>query len=339
MRITQKLLQAYKLRIKRKRLLWRAIRSRRALTAVAVRTGKIARDDILLFATMRNEAQRIPHFLKHYRALGVRHFLIVANDCTDQTVDLLQGQPDVSLWITQNSYRDARFGMDWTNWLLTRYGAGHWCVTVDADELLVYPHSDTRPLNELTQWLSAKGAPSMGAIMLDLYPEGPLSEATVDDDPTRALPFFDSLGYIWEYQPRFENISIRGGPRRRSFFVKTPERAPHLHKIPLVAWKRGYVYVSSMHVALPRRLNHAFDARLELPTGVLLHSKFLDGAIARAAEEKARGEHFTHKEHYDGYYDQIARDPTLKTKKSRRFEGPSSLIQAGLMVSGDWHRD
>ena len=329
---------AYRLRLKRRYLLWRALRSRHALDARADRTPQIARGDILLFATMRNEAMRLPYFLHHYRALGVRHFLIVENDSSDETPELLRAQPDVSFWSTQHSYRESRFGMDWLNWLLLRYGHGHWCVTVDADELLVYPESDTRPLPELTGWLEARGAPAMAAMMLDLYPEGPLSGAhsAPGEDPSKALPLFDTQGYTWDYQPRFGNISIRGGPRKRVFFADHPDHAPHLHKVALVKWKRRYAYVSSTHVALPRKLNHGFDPRNGLPTGILLHSKFLDGALQRAREEKSRGQHFTHRERYDAYYDGISADPDLTCAHSQRYSGPDSLLEQGLMRAGDW---
>lgn len=331
----------YKLRLKRRRLLWRALRSRRQLTALTNRTRTIRPGAILCFAVMRNEALRLPYFLRHYRDLGVDHFLIVANDCSDDTVALLRDQGDVSLWQTRASYRASRFGMDWAMWLLMRYGAGHWCLTVDADELLVYPECETRPLPELTAWLEARGAEAMAALMLDMYPNGPLSSAhsAPGDDPTQALPLYDAEGYVWDYQPRFGNISIRGGPRRRVFFAQTPDHAPHLHKLPLIRWSRRFAYVSSTHVALPSRLNRGFDARLNLPTGVLLHTKFLDGAPQRAEQEKARGEHFTHAGNYDHYYDSVAADPDLRGPHSQPYDGPRSLVEAGLMAGGDWASD
>ncbi|PTV93516.1 glycosyl transferase family 2 [Rhodobacter aestuarii] len=333
-----KLRARYRLRLKRRRLLWRALRARHALRRVENRTAILKPEDILLFATMRNEALRLPYFLQHYRALGVAHFLIVVNDSSDGTLELLRHAPDVSVWSTQASYRASRFGMDWISWLLLHYGKRHWCLTVDADELLVYPGCETQKLQQLTAWLEAQGANSFGALMLDLYPPGPLSTAHSDpgDDPTKALPLYDAQGYTWEQQARFGNISIRGGPRKRCFFTDRPELAPHLHKIPLVKWNWRYAYVSSTHVALPRRLNRAFDARLNLPTGVLLHTKFLEGAPERAKSEQLRGEHFTHCKDYDAYYAGVAADPDLSTAESCSYRGPQGLVEDGLMTPGAW---
>ena len=113
---------AYRLRWKRRRLLYRAIRKRRQLSPVHDRTGAIRPGDILVFSTVRNEALRLPHFLDHYRKLGARHFLIVDNDSDDDTRAFLAAQPDVSLWRTAHSYKLSRFGVDWLTWLQIRHG-------------------------------------------------------------------------------------------------------------------------------------------------------------------------------------------------------------------------
>lgn len=324
--------------MRRKRLLWRAFRVRHGLRPLSGRTAKIAPGDILLFACMRNEAPRLPQFLDHYRRLGVAHFLIVENDSTDDTATYLADQPDVSLWSTSRSYRAARFGMDWVNWLLLRHGSGHWCLTVDADELLVYPDSDARDLRALTGWLEGKGQRSMRAMMLDLYPKGPVSGARYQpgQDPTEVLNWYDANGYHHLARPKFEAVSIRGGPRERTFFARTPSDAPHLNKVPLVRWHWRYAYLSSTHLVLPRQLNGGTQPDPGMPTGVLLHTKFLDGIITRSQEEKRRREHFTHAARFDRYYDAIIADPDLWTPDSRRYDGPEGLEAAGLMQRGLW---
>lgn len=138
------------LRRKRQLLLFRALRRRHDITPVVDRTTAIGPGALLLFATVRNEMQRLPFFLNHYRKLGIDHFLFVDNESDDGTPDLLRDQPDVSLWSTGHSYRAARFGMDWLAWLMIRFGHGHWCLTVDADELLLLPHHGAHDLRDLT---------------------------------------------------------------------------------------------------------------------------------------------------------------------------------------------
>ena len=161
-------LLALKLRTRRQLLLLRAVRKRRQLISMIDRTDRIAPGDVLCFLCIRNESHRLPHFLRHHRALGVRHFLAVDNASTDGSDRLLCDQPDVSLWQTGASYKASRFGMDWLTWLMMRHGHGHWCLTLDADELLVYPYWQTRPLAALTGWLEAQGRDSFGALTVDM---------------------------------------------------------------------------------------------------------------------------------------------------------------------------
>ena len=335
----QGILARYKLRLRRKRLLWRAFRKRRELRVVSKRTQAIRPDDALLFATMRNERLRLPFFLEHYRRLGIRHFLIVDNESDDGTGAYLRDQPDVSLWQTSTSYKAARFGMDWLTCLQWRYGHGHWTVTVDADELLIYPDWEMRDLPALTNWLDAQGCEAMGALMLDLYPKGPIEAHSyrAGQDPTEVLNWFDAYGYWAQRQAKMQNLWLQGGARARFFFAAAPELAPTLNKTPLVKWDRSYVYVNSTHNALPAKLNHIYDEDgLEKVSGVLLHTKFLPGASARAQSEQRRAEHFSNAALYDDYYESVAANPDLWDETSLQYEGWEQLLRLGLMRRSKW---
>lgn len=330
---------AYRLRWKRRRLLWRSFRKRRELAAAVDRTGAIRPGALLCFATVRNEALRLPYWLDYHRRLGVAHFLIVTHDCSDGTRALLDAAPDVSVWTTTARYRAARFGTDWLNWLLARYGCSHWCLTLDADELFVYPHCDSRDLAALTAFLAARGQVAMGATMLDLYPAGRLESGSYapGEDPLKVLTHFDAWGHVVERQLPMENLWLRGGPRARVFFADRPLRAPTLNKVPLVRWRRGYAYLNSTHSALPRILNRVHDAPgHSATTGALLHTKFLPGIAARSAEEKRRGEHFGRPGEYDAYYDRLIADPLLWSSDSVRYRGWRQLEDLALISRGAW---
>ncbi len=331
--------QAYRLRTRRQVLLARAIHRRRHLTAVVDRTAAITPGDVLCFLCLRNEAHRLPYLLAHNRRLGIRHFLIVDNASTDGTAALLQDQPDVSLWQTGASYKTSRFGMDWLTWLMLRHGHGHWCLTLDADEILIYPYWQTRPLPALTNWLDRQGRRSFGALTVDMYPEGPVSQGShlPGDNPVDHLPFFDSCNYQVQVQPRMGNLWVQGGARARAFFAQNPRRAPTLNKTPLVRWHWRYAYVNSTHALLPPHLNHVYDTTGgELTSGVLLHTKFLPEIVDRSAEEKARGEHFADGAQYAAYYDRLTQDPVLHCAASTRYTGWRQLEALGLLSRGGW---
>ncbi|MGC9368555.1 MAG: glycosyltransferase family 2 protein [Paracoccaceae bacterium] len=332
-------ISSYRLRLQRKRWLIRAFRKRRELTPVANRTAEIRRGDILAFVTLRNECVRLPHFFDYYRALGIDHFLMVDNGSDDGTREFLVNQPDVSLWTTDRSYKRARFGVDWLNWLQRKYAHGHWSLVVDVDEFFVYPFCDTRPIGALTDWLDASSIKSFGAMLVDMYPRGPLDAVPyrAGQDPFEIAQYFDSGNYTIHRNHRFGNLWIQGGPRARAFFPDRPERAPALNKIPLVKWHRSYAYVSSTHMLLPRGLNLVYDEwGGEKASGALLHAKFLDTFSAKSAEELQRKQHYANSHEYKAYHAGLKDDPDLWCKWSEKYINWRQLEILGLMSKGNW---
>ena len=328
-----------RLRLERERFLWRARLKRPQLRAVADRTGQIGRWDILLVATIRNEAPRLAHFLDYYRQLGVDHFLFVDNASEDGGPELLQAQKDCSLWRTEASYRRAKYGIDWVNGLLHAHARGHWALVVDPDEFLVYPYMDTRPLRALTEWLDASARRSFGTLLIDMYSDRPVGEngCAPAQDPLDVLTWFDSGNYTYLRDGLYRNLWVQGGPRQRTFFSHDPALAPALNKIPLVSWRKGAVYVSSTHSLLPRGYNQVYDiAGGEHTCGALLHAKFLDDFPHKAAEEQVRGQHWGGSREYAAY----AADPdiagTMWTERSTRYQGWQQLDELGLIATGGW---
>jgi len=330
---------SYRLRWQRKRWVWRARRKLRALTPLQNRARDLPVDALLLVCVLRNERLRLPYFLKHYRDLGVQHFLFVDNGSDDGSGAFLVEQPDCSVWQTHSSYAQARFGMDWVNGILGRYGHGRWALVVDVDEFFVYPFCDTRSLRALTDWLDDAGLRSFGAMLLDMYPKGPIADQPCIEgqNPFEIAAWFDRSNYAITRNSRFNNLWIQGGPRARAFFKDTPRAAPALNKLPLIKWQRGYAYVSSTHMILPRGLNNVYDTLGgEKACGVLLHAKFLATLDIKANEELARGEHYKGGREYAAYASGLQEDADLWNKWSERYINWRQLEIMGLMSKGNW---
>ncbi|RME17143.1 MAG: glycosyltransferase family 2 protein [Alphaproteobacteria bacterium] len=332
-------LRSYRLRWERKRWRARAFLKRRELLSIVDRTATIRPDDLLVLSTLRNERVRLPYFLRYYRGLGVNHFLIVDNGSDDGSAAWLAEQPDVSLWSTKASYKRARFGVDWLNWLARKHAHGHWALTVDPDEFFIYPFCDTRPLRALTDWLDASSIRSFGAMLLDMYPKGPIDKVPYREgqDPFEIACWFDSGNYTIQRNPKFGNLWIQGGPRARVFFPDDPAHAPALNKIPLVKWHRSYTYVSSTHNLLPRGLNLVYDEwGGEKASGILLHAKFLDTFTSKAAEELERRQHYAASREYRAYAERVSESPDLWCKWSEKLINWRQLEILGLMSKGNW---
>ncbi|WP_263762625.1 glycosyltransferase family 2 protein [Lentibacter sp. XHP0401] len=327
------------MRLQRRRWRIRAFRKRRELKAMSDRTSQVKPDDILCFSTLRNERVRLPYFLKYYRDQGVDHFFIVDNDSSDGSLEYLMEQPDVSVWHTAKSYKRARFGVDWLNWLQMKHAHGHWALVVDPDEFLVYPFCDTRPIRALTDWLDASSIKSFSAMLLDMYPKGRIDAQPYREgqNPLEITSWFDSGNYMINKNKKFGNLWIQGGPRGRTFFKDQPEKAPALNKVPLVKWDRKYTYVSSTHMLLPRGLNLVYDEwGGEKASGVLLHTKFLDTFTQKASEELERRQHYSASVEYRAYAENMTDNPDLWCKWSEKYINWRQLEILGLMSKGNW---
>jgi Glycosyl transferase family 2 len=312
---------------------WRA----RDLRAVRVRREAIGKAWCVLVTCVRNEMIRMPRFLDHYRRLGVEHFLIIDNESSDGLQTYLAGQVDCSSWIARGSYKAAHFGMDWCNHLLARHGVGKWCLTVDPDEFLVFPHAEARGLRSLTRYMESMAQPSLLAPLVDAYSDLRLSETLLyeDTDPFAVCPYFDRFNLTQRFNEENQNFWIQGGVRLRHFFAAMPERAPALNKVPLVKWVRGLHYASSMHHLNRPEFNCTVRGRPAAVSGVLFHFKYVNLLTHKAAEEMQRAQHYAASAEYRAYLE--AGDPVLWDPDiSIRYRGTRQLQELGFMQAGAW---
>lgn len=87
---------------------------------------------------------------------------------------------------------------------------------------------------------------------------------------------------------------------------------------------------------LPRGLNNVYDeAGGEKASGCLLHAKFLDSFVEKAAEEVERREHFAGGREYEAYHQSTAQ-AGLWSSWSERYLGWRQLEMLGLMSKGNW---
>lgn len=315
----------------------RMARSTRQLVPRHVHVREIADAWCILVCCMRNELVRMPAFLEHYRRLGVRHFLVVDNQSTDGLQEYLAQQPDCSCWLGDGSYKASNFGMDWCNLLLAEHGCGKWCVTVDPDEFLVFPHCEERGLRGLTRYMEGADQPSLFAPMMDAYGRGRLSATRLSSgmSPFDACPYFDRFNLCQRFDAERRNWWVQGGVRMRFFSQDAPQLAPALNKVPLVRWEKGLHYVSSMHHLNRPRFNCTVLDNPVAVSGVLFHFKYVSLLIAKAEEELVRGEHYAGSREYRAYHE--AGDPVLYDSDiSVRYRDPAQLLELGFMQAGGW---
>ena len=153
---------------------------------------EVARDDICLFACMKNDDGFLPAFHAHYCNLGVRHFFIV-DDGSDIAIEKQLPHANVHVFRPKVGTFVTAKGM-WLDGLIKAFLLpGQWALTVDADEFLDLPVGfDT--LQSVAHALDQQDRTFAPALLLDMLPGAALLDETQDVE-TDFLKLFDHYGF------------------------------------------------------------------------------------------------------------------------------------------------
>ncbi|MFZ7094106.1 glycosyltransferase [Primorskyibacter sp. 2E233] len=252
--------------------------------------------EVAVVAVMRNEMFMLPHFLAHYRALGVTSFLIADNASDDGTREYLLEQDDVALFSVDTDYKLSHYGVAWQQAMISAFRTGKWSLVADADELLVWQEKQSQTLPDLLKTDDFKGAEAARIFMLDMYPEGPLEAVDfTSGDPFAEAGFCDA----------------------RPFLTNTPARGPYSDQPTwtsalrhrLIPGSRATLFVAQKlallkyhpFMRLSDGLHYVGDARLARRELLFAHFKYNAAFREKAQTEVTRRQHFNDAEEYRKY--------------------------------------
>lgn len=274
------------------------------LTRIDQRPISDNRQEIRAFMMVWNEQVRLESVLGHYRKLGVDRFFVIDLGSTDGTLDLLAGARDVHVFTTTG---DA--DVTYLNALLDAYGTGHWSLTVDADELFVYPHCEELELPLFCRYLGHVGSQAVGCLSLDMYAASPIGDA-VHRPGTPLIDtcrYFDAAPYTMARTDACPYFEIHGGVRARVFDWSAPDLSPVLSRVPLVRWHAGMQYLRGTGNVTPAAVSNIL--------GALLRFDFLSDYCARSGVDPAFSA------------------TNLYSERSVKFESSAQLVALNLMTT------
>lgn len=287
----------------------------------------LGQDDIILISVLKNAERYLPSFLAHYRRLGVKRFAFVDDRSDDGTRALLLGAPDVDIYESNVDYRGANGGLVWRDLMVERYGRDRWYVSLDCDEYLVFPGSETRALKDFITDLEAGRRDRALAVMIDIYPDAVLAEAPqhepLDASPIVVCPLYDAQGYTIANEKFC--TAIRGGARQRMFGTDM-----RMTKFPVIYVDAKTRFNSgSDHGPLPIWRN--FSA----VHAVLLHYKFSADSMTELQTMYDWGTHF------DGgrFYKEILDHADFGTRMDFRYAQSTAFVDSEKLVASGFIED
>src|SRR5690606_7426056 len=125
---------------------------RRVETLHGANHAALTSKSLAVVSLMRDAGGYVDSFVAHYRALGVRHIVLLDNGSTDDTVQRAKAYESVTVLRCELPFRWFRTAM--RRYLVETYGAGGWVLLVDIDEHWDYPASDRAPLKSFLGYLN-----------------------------------------------------------------------------------------------------------------------------------------------------------------------------------------
>jgi len=138
----------------------------------------IPEDGIALVTPVYNEFLRLPYFIEFHKRLGVTHFFIIDNNSTDETRHYCQSVSNCYYFYTDTSYNITHSGREWIEEICNYYCNDRWVLTLDADELFIFPGHELCDLRFLTKYLDNYEYKIITTAFIDFYSDRTLSETT-----------------------------------------------------------------------------------------------------------------------------------------------------------------
>jgi len=276
-------------------------------------------NDPILLCAVKDDLERIKLQVEYHRGIGVKHFAYIDNMSTDGTFEWLKEQPDVSLFLTEETF-NADVKDAWKRQATDILGYGRWYLVLDSDEFFIYPGIETKNINAYIDFLENNKIKSAFSPMIDMYSRGTLFEKI-----NGVNGIFDSYCYFdtdtYTQKKMFSNYRVTGGPRMRAFSAEV------LEKYALIKLTEDILVTN--HRNLPYK--HNFETKGAI--AFLLHYKFLPNDIERYKKLITSGLYYNGSEYYKKFMNMFEQNPNLSFyyDGSQKLNDSTDLMKINLI--------
>jgi hypothetical protein len=263
--------------------------------------AKLLKGQLFVVSVLRNEMTMLPHFLDHYRSMGVKTFIIVDNLSDDGSREYILDQPDVVLYSADTDYNKSHYGVIWQQAVLSNHCLNKWALIADIDEFLVFPDMENQNLATYLQRVDEDGYDCVRTDMVDMYPCGDLKMA----DFKEGKPF--------ELAPYFDRDPIRRYNFSSGIYSNHTSSVSNLrHRLDVKA--APYNYTSQKYALVKYKPWMKFSEGLHDSDGVKVadkpvffaHFKYHSGFKEKSLIEIERGQHYNNAIEYRQYLSLLA---------------------------------
>ncbi len=298
----------------------------------------VAPGEVVLIALVRNGGYYLDAFFRHYRAMGVQHFVFMDNGSTDDTLDRIRREKGTV--IDQCSLPLAKYEDLIRAYPANTYGQNRWCLYVDMDEIFDFEGRSAIGIKGLIRYLEVQGYTAFVAQMLEMFPKSSLR--SVADLPFKQVllefMYFD-VSTVSKYDYHSTDIAFSdllrsntvatadikfcfGGVRGKVFGENCC-----LTKHPLIFNGPNVTPAPHPHLSI--------GVACADVTGVIKHYKFANNPVGRDTASVSSGDVAHGEDAARAKVMSQIPDITLFSLESRRWARSEHLYKAGFLVPSD----
>jgi|GEM_PF-4870613 len=268
--------------------------------------------EIRLFVIVKNEANRIPFFLKYYREAGVNRFFFLNNKSTDNTVEILKKEKDVHIVNVTGKLSEKQ--ALWRKTILDKYGEDYWCVNTDIDEFLIFPYMEKLDFKKIIKKSEKQNIEGFGGYLIDMYSKKSIKNTEIPQDYKifNEMGFFDDPKKLKKY--KYQDTCDRVFKCNRD-----------IKKIPLVKWNKN-IYL---------RMGHHKVTKINLSdkSFAVLHFKYASDFIKDVENQIKKINSYSMNIYQEYFYQTLIKNSNLSLfnpKYSVKYKNPYQLKRLGF---------
>jgi hypothetical protein len=286
-------------------------------------SASVSQQEAIVLCVVKDGESLVAAFIEHYLQLGFKHIFFLDNGSTDQTVNIITAYQQTTLLSSDKPFRS--YYVIFKNFLIQKFGYGHWCVLADIDEFLYWPLN--KSLAEVLAYLNTNRYDSLCVQMLDMFSQAGIKLDAVETSKNSSAWTLDNLKstfcyydlsnldrrpYVRRFQPKTHlKLKFLYGGIRKTVFDRdcflTKEAMFFAHK---------KTYLKSSHLLKSSKIAD-FSA-------LFLHYKFIDNFYLSTIKAVELQNHWRQSEEYKAYLATLE-EQALNSQTEFALIQPSSL--------------
>ncbi len=198
---------------------------------------------IILICFYNNFENFARKWMEHYMSIGIKNFVLIDNNSTDDSTKLLkeyESVVNISFWKINEMYNCYKM-CGWKQQIFEYYGNNKIYLTVDSDELFIYKNYKEISLKN---FIKEEQISSIKTMMLDVY-----SNQNIYNGKLKDFKYVDKNTYKTSTLVPY-GVRFLGGPRFRVLGIN-----PSLQKVSLIKYTGKEVYIND-HFYYPWNINN-----------------------------------------------------------------------------------